>query len=242
MAELKIEGISAGYGSDLALKDIRLDIGGGQMLGVLGPSGCGKTTLLRCIAGLEIPRQGTIKIGDDTVFDAGSKTFMPPQDRNVAMVFQDLALWPHMSVAGHLEFVLGPKKLPKKEREKRVGEALALLCMVELAERFPHELSGGERQRLAIMRAIVQRPRLLLLDEPLSNLDPILRADITEQFRAVKESLGITTVYVTHDMGHIRGLAEKIAVIKDGTIVQKGTTDEVMDAPANDFVSKITCG
>jgi len=185
-----------------------------ELLVLVGPSGCGKTTLLRLIAGLEEPDSGTISIGGRIVNDVS------PKDRDVAMVFQSPALYPHLTVYENIAFGLRIRKLPRDEVERRVRGAVEMLKVGDFLDRRPHELSGGQRQRVALGRALVRKPRVFLLDEPLSNLDAPLRAEMRVELRALQRSLGVTMIYVTHDPAEAKELGDRIAAMKDGAIGQ----------------------
>jgi iron(III) transport system ATP-binding protein len=204
-----------------------LEVRQGHVMALLGPSGCGKTTLLRLIAGLETPDAGQIEL-DGRVFN-GSSVFVPPEKRRVAMVFQDFALFPHMSVAANIAF-----GLPKgADRRVRVGELLALVGLDGLDSRLPHELSGGQQQRVALARALASEPALVLLDEPFSNLDPSIRARVREEVRQLIHSVGITAVFVTHDQEEALSVAEEVAVMMAGRVLQVGTPSEIYAHPAS---------
>jgi iron(III) transport system ATP-binding protein len=201
----------------MALTGACLEIASGEALVVLGPSGCGKTTFLRLLAGLEVPDRGEILLGERTVATAG-RNLVPPHHRGVGFVFQDLALWPHLTVAENLGFVMGSVRVPKAERPSRAREMLGLVRIEAFAERYPHQLSGGEQQRAALARALVGRPQLLLLDEPFSSLDPELRETLRTELSALRRRLGLTTIYVTHDRQDEVALADRIVTMRDGRI------------------------
>ncbi len=210
MSGLIIEGLCAGYGDTKVLEGLDLEIGDGQVIGIIGESGSGKTTLLRCIAGFERPTAGRISIGGNDAFNMGRGIDIPPQKRGVTMVFQDLALWPHLSCRKHLEFVLGARQVPKSEWDDIILGLGQSVSMETLLERAPGQLSGGEKQRLAIMRALAQDPSVLLLDEPLSNLNQSLRQMMKELFQSIIAERSLTTVYVTHDLCDLDGFADRI--------------------------------
>jgi multiple sugar transport system ATP-binding protein len=197
----------------------------------VGPSGCGKSTALRMVAGLEDITEGEIRIGDRVVND------MPPKDRDIAMVFQNYALYPHMTVEDNLAFGLQLRKTPKDEQKKRVAEAAKMLALEPFLKRKPAALSGGQRQRVAMGRAIVRNPQAYLMDEPLSNLDAKLRVSMRAQLAALHERLGVTTIYVTHDQIEAMTLGSRVAVLKDGELMQVNTPQSLFDAPANLFVA-----
>jgi ABC-type sugar transport system ATPase subunit len=215
----------------LALDDLDISAGDGELLVVVGPSGSGKTTLLRCIAGLEDADTGTIEVAGDLVADRS------PGDRNVAMVFQDYALYPHLSVGANISFPLRAAKMPDAERTTAVHHAAELLELTDKIDRYPGELSGGEQQRVALARAIVRRPRLFLMDEPLSNLDAELRVQTRAEIRSLQDRLGITTLYVTHDQVEAMTMGDKVAVLRSGRVEQVGTPRAVYERPATTFVA-----
>lgn len=223
-----------------ALRGVSFDVPMGDFFALLGPSGCGKTTILQSIAGLEVPDSGVIRIGEKTVSDPQNSVFLPPSQRQLGMVFQSYAIWPHMTVFDNVAFPLlygrGPKP-PRDDVRKRVMKALERVKLEQFADRLAPHLSGGQQQRVAIARAIVHEPRLLLLDEPLSNLDARLRDTMREELRHIVKSLGITTIFVTHDQIEAMGMADRIAVINQGEIMQIGTPSEVYFSPTNAFVA-----
>ncbi len=221
----------AGSGITRAVDDVSLTIGPGQLFFLLGPSGCGKTTLLRMIAGFIEPTGGRV------LFDDKNVTHRPPDKRNTGMVFQSYALWPHMTVAQNVAFGLTVRKTTAEEREQRVSEALRAVRMEQYAQRKPNQLSGGQQQRVALARALVVRPNVLLLDEPLSNLDAKLRLQMRSEIRRICKETGITTVYVTHDQKEALSMADQIAVLDMGVVAQVGTPRELYDRPATRFVA-----
>lgn len=214
-----------------AVSGVDLEIADGEFLVLVGPSGCGKSTTLRMLAGLEHPSTGTIAFGERDVTQTSAK------DRDVAMVFQSYALYPHMSVAGNLEFSLKNSGVPKEERRAQVESAAAMLELDELLERKPRELSGGQRQRVAMGRALVRRPQVFLMDEPLSNLDAKLRVQTRAQIAGLQRQLGVTTVYVTHDQTEAMTMGDRVVVMNAGRIEQVGTPRELYDHPASMFVA-----
>jgi iron(III) transport system ATP-binding protein len=228
---VSIENVTFGYGATPVLEDVSLAVEKGEFFAFLGPSGSGKTTLLRLIAGFGTPTAGRILIGDRDV------TRLPPWSRNVGLVFQSYALWPHMSVAGNVAFGLERRKVKRAEIERRVAEALALVGLSAYADRRPAQLSGGQQQRVALARTIVIEPEVLLLDEPLSNLDARLRVEMRVELRQLQRKLGITAIYVTHDQEDANAVADRIAVLDQGRIQQLGTPIELYDRPANRFVA-----
>ncbi len=218
-------------GGVTALDDLSLDIEDGEFFALLGPSGCGKTTLLRTIAGLETASSGVLRIGDRDV------TTLPPGARDVAMVFQDYALFPHMTVADNIAYPLRIKKVGRAERRAKAAETGAGLSLAGLMERRPAQLSGGQQQRVALARAMAAKPTVFLLDEPLSNLDARLRLEARTFLKKLQHDLGVTTVFVTHDQAEALALADRIAVMESGRIRQLGTPREVFQQPANTFVA-----
>ncbi|QKD80372.1 MULTISPECIES: ABC transporter ATP-binding protein [Actinomyces] len=214
-----------------SVDQLNLEIADGEFLVLVGPSGCGKSTSLRMLAGLEDVNSGRILIGDRDVTD------VQPKDRDIAMVFQNYALYPHMSVHDNMGFALKIAGTPKEEIDKRVREAAKILGLTEYLDRKPKALSGGQRQRVAMGRAIVRKPKVFLMDEPLSNLDAKLRVQTRTQIASLQRSLGVTTVYVTHDQTEALTMGDRIAVLKDGLLQQVGTPREMYDKPANEFVA-----
>ena len=202
-----LTGVSKSYGKVRAVDALDVEINAGEFLSILGPSGCGKTTLLRMLAGLEQPSSGEIRIGDKVVND------LPPSKRDIAMVFQTYALYPHMTVAGNIEYPLKKRRMPKQQRAERVRQAAALLELEGLLQRKPRELSGGQQQRVALGRALVREPQVFLLDEPLSNLDAKLRSHMRAELIQLHRRLGKTMVYVTHDQLEAMTMSDRIAVI-----------------------------
>ena len=233
MAEVVFDHVTRIYpGNDKpSVDDLNLDIKDGEFLVLVGPSGCGKSTTLRMLAGLEEVNKGRIFIGGKDV------TTMQPKDRDIAMVFQNYALYPHMTVADNMGFALKIAGTPKEEIRKRVEEAAKILALTEFLDRKPKALSGGQRQRVAMGRAIVRKPKVFLMDEPLSNLDAKLRVQTRTQIAALQRQLGVTTLYVTHDQTEALTMGDRIAVIKLGKLQQVGAPTELYDRPANVFVA-----
>jgi iron(III) transport system ATP-binding protein len=213
------------------LSSLSLEIAAGELFFLLGPSGCGKSTLLRLIAGFIAPDTGTIRFGDTDI------TALPPEKRDAAMVFQNYAVWPHLTIAENVIFGLDARGLPKEECRRRTAEALALVGLSELAGRKPASLSGGQQQRVALARAVVVRPRLLLLDEPLSNLDARLRQQMRSEIRRICKEAGLTAIYVTHDQQEALTMADRLAVLHEGVLRQCGTPREVWSRPGDRFVA-----
>jgi multiple sugar transport system ATP-binding protein len=231
MANVKITGLHKKYGAFAAVRGIDLDIRDGEFTVLVGPSGCGKSTLLRTIAGLEEASDGTIEIGGEVV------NAFRPRDRDVAMVFQDYALYPHMNVAKNIGFGLKARKMPKHEIEQRVMDAARMLGITKLLDRYPRQLSGGQRQRVAIGRAIVRSPRIFLFDEPLSNLDAQLRDEMRGEIKRLHQQIATTMIYVTHDQIEAMTLADRIVLMRDGIIEQQGAPLDLFERPASTFVA-----
>ncbi len=232
MIPIGIQKVSKRFGATVALDSLDLAINPGELFFLLGASGCGKTTLLRCLAGFEKPDSGTIHFGENEV------TGLAPHERNTGMVFQSYALWPHLTVAQNVAFGLEERRTPKEEIAKRVAQALESVQMGLLGARKPNQLSGGQQQRVALARALVVRPRCLLLDEPLSNLDARLRAEMRGEIRRVCKDHQLTTVYVTHDQKEALAIADRMAVMDSGRILQIGAPREVYARPSSTAVAR----
>ncbi len=230
MANIVIDNIKKSFGAFQALKGVSLTINDGEFVSLLGPSGCGKTTLLRIIAGLETTTSGDIRIGEKSVIG------LPPKDRGLAMVFQNYAVFPHMTVYENVAFGLRMQKADDARVRKQVEKAAGLLHIEPYLDRYPNKLSGGQRQRVAVARALAVEPGVLLMDEPLSNLDALLRLEMRTELKTVLQAAGTTTIYVTHDQTEAMGLSDRIAVVHDGRIEQVGTPVEVYNHPATRFV------
>jgi multiple sugar transport system ATP-binding protein len=231
LAEVRLEGVSKYFGRFKALDGISFTVSPGEIFTLLGPSGCGKTTTLRVIAGFEIPEEGRVYI------DGVDVTFKKPYERNTAMVFQNYALWPHMTVFDNIAYGLKVRGYSREEIRRRVNWALELLGLKGLENRYPLQLSGGQQQRVALARAIVVEPKVLLFDEPLSNLDAKLRVRVREEIVSLQRKLRITTIYVTHDQEEAMSISDRIAVMDRGRIIQVGTPWEIYSNPANLFVA-----
>jgi putative spermidine/putrescine transport system ATP-binding protein len=231
MASLSLDGLTKRYGDHPVVRSVTLDVRDGEFLVLLGPSGCGKTTTLRMIAGFVPPSGGSIRIGTADV------TSLPPWKRNAGLVFQSYALFPHMTVAENVAFGLEMRKVPKAEIGPRVTEALRLVRLEGFGERYPRQLSGGQQQRVALARALVIRPDVLLLDEPLSNLDAKLRLEVRLEIRALQQQLGLTTVMVTHDQEEALTMADRLVVMSEGAVRQVGTQSDLYERPADLFVA-----
>jgi ABC-type sugar transport system ATPase subunit len=234
---IRIRNLCKHFGKVTAVDNVSLDIEAGDFLTLLGPSGCGKTTMLRCVAGLEDPDDGEIYIGEKLVYSHVKGISMPAGKRNVGLVFQNYALWPHMKVDKNITFALEIQKLSKEEMKKRVKEALAEVKMPGYEDRFPREMSGGQQQRIALARMLAYRPGVFLLDEPLSNLDARLRMDMRSELKRLHHSAGATTIYVTHDQVEALTMSTRIAVMREGVIQQLDTPDRIYHYPANLFVA-----
>lgn len=231
MALIEIRNLAKSFGNVKAVDDISLDIESGEFITLLGPSGSGKTTVLRMIAGFEDPDAGSIKLNGEEI------THLPPFDRDVNTVFQDYALFPHMSVQENVEYGLRTRKVPKAERAKQALEAIASVKLEETVNRLPHQLSGGQRQRIALARALVLRPRVLLLDEPLGALDRQLREEMQVELKKIQRDAGITFVFVTHDQEEAMRMSDRIVVFNSGRIEQVGTPEQVYEEPRTNFVA-----
>ncbi len=229
---VRIEHLSKRYGSTVALDDVSIEVAPGELFFLIGPSGCGKTTLLRAIAGLVEPDSGTV------FFDDRNITSVPAHRRNAALVFQGYALWPHMTVAQNVEYGLRVRRWSAAERRRRVAEMLEIVHLADLAGRYPGELSGGQQQRVALARALVVRPDVLLMDEPLSNLDALLRLEMRREIVRIHRQTGITTLYVTHDQKEALSMAQRIAILNAGRIEQTGRPDACYRRPRTQFAAR----
>jgi ABC-type Fe3+/spermidine/putrescine transport system ATPase subunit len=234
---IEVRDLVVRYGGVLAVRGVSFDVGAGEHLTLLGPSGCGKTTTLRAIAGLERPASGEIHIGGSPVFSASPSVNVPAERRGLSMVFQSYAIWPHMSVFDNVAYGLRVRRRPEPEVAARVREALELVQLGELGGRSAAKLSGGQQQRVALARAFVFSPSVLLFDEPLSNLDAKLRAEMRVELKELQRRLAITSVYVTHDLEEALAISDRIVVMRDGAIEQVGTPGEIYDRPRNTFVA-----
>jgi iron(III) transport system ATP-binding protein len=237
LSEVRIEHVFKRFGDVTAVSDFDLTVKDGEFVSLLGPSGCGKTTSLRMIAGFERATEGEIYIGDHCVSSHIKNTFVPPEKRDIGMVFQSYAVWPHMTVTENVAYPLKIQKVPKEERAARVAEMLKLVHLDEYGSRYPHQLSGGQQQRVALARALVMRPGLLLLDEPLSNLDAKLRESMRFEISSIQKELGITVIYVTHDQSEAMTMSDRVVVMSRGVIQQIGTPYEIYRNPANKMVA-----
>ncbi len=233
---LEIDNVSKRFGETRAISDLSFEVRHGEIFTLLGPSGCGKSTTLRVVAGLEYPDQGRIILNGKTIVDARTEKFMPPEARNMGMVFQSFAVWPHMTVFDNIAFPLRMRRQRKSELRKKVMDALELVGLADRAKEYPWQLSGGMQQRVALARAIVYAPDMLLLDEPLSNLDAKLREQMRIELRELQRKLGTTFLFVTHDQAEAMILSTRIAVMNNGRVEQIGTPTEVYERPATAFV------
>ena len=231
MSGISIRGVSKSFGNVQAVQTLDLEVEEGEFVSILGPSGCGKTTLLRMLAGLEQPTEGSISIGGDIV------TNKSPAERDIAMVFQSYALYPHMTVAGNIEYPLKKRRMPKAERAERIRRAAEMLKLEELLGRKPRELSGGQQQRVALGRAVVRDPAVFLMDEPLSNLDAKLRSHMRAELIQLHRRIGRTMIYVTHDQLEAMTMSSRIAILRNGRLQQLATPSEVYARPVNEFVA-----
>ena len=227
---VSLQHLSKTLGNVVAVNDVTLDVADGELFFLLGPSGCGKTTLLRLIAGLYPTDSGAIHFGQRVMTD------VPPNKRNAGMVFQSYALWPHMTVFENVAYGLEVRSVSADEKRRRVMESLEVVHMTPYADRSPNQLSGGQQQRVALARALVIKPDVLLLDEPLSNLDAKLRLELREEIRRIHRELRVTTIYVTHDQQEALSLADRVALMREGRVEQVGTPQELYHAPGSDFV------
>jgi iron(III) transport system ATP-binding protein len=241
VTHLRIEGLTKRFAAKpptTAMDDLSLEIEEGEFLVLLGPSGCGKTTTLRCLAGLETPDEGRISFGDRDVFDSSAKLNLSPDRRNIGMVFQSYALWPHMTVRKNIGYPLKARKLRGPDTKDWVEETAALVDCSQLLERYPAQLSGGQQQRVALARGLVARPDVVLFDEPLSNLDARLRDQVRAQLHELHQRLQFSAVFVTHDQSEALALADRVAIMRAGRFEQIGTPEHVFEEPATEYVAE----
>ncbi|MBT8356814.1 MAG: ABC transporter ATP-binding protein [Desulfobacterales bacterium] len=234
MAFIEIQNLFKRFKKVVAINHIQLEVNKGEMLTLLGPSGCGKTTTLRCIAGLERPDEGDIVIDGKPLLSQG---FVQPSKRGIGMVFQNYAVWPHMKVYNNIVYGLKLQRLSKQEIKEKAQKVLELVGLNGLEDRYPSQLSGGQQQRVALARALVGNPKVLLLDEPLSNLDAKLREELRFEIKSLVRRMGITSVYVTHDQAEAMVISDRVAIMESGNIVQIGPPEEIYEKPANRFVA-----
>jgi len=237
VTSVRIVNLVKRFGNVVAVDHVSLEVRDGEFMTLLGPSGCGKTTTLRCVAGLEAPSEGEIYLGERLVSAPAKGVHVPPERRNIGMVFQNYAVWPHMTVFDNVAYPLKIRKLPKEEIRVRVRRVLELVKLEGLEGRYPHQLSGGQQQRVALARALVMEPEVLLLDEPLSNLDAKLREEMRFEIKEIQRRVGITVIYVTHDQAEAMAMSDRIAVMNAGRVQQVGTPYEIYRRPANSFVA-----
>ena len=238
MAVLTVDNLHLRYGDNPILKGVSMALGAGEVVSLLGPSGSGKTTLLRAVAGLEQPHEGTIRIGDTVAFDGASGVELPAERRGLGLVFQSYALWPHRTVRDNVAYGLKLRKVEAAEAEKRIQSVLDQLGLGALAARFPHQLSGGQQQRVAIARALVYNPPVILLDEPLSNLDAKLREEARAFLRELIVRLGLSALVVTHDQNEAMAMSDRILLLNNGRIEQEGTPQEMYNTPRTLFTAE----
>ena len=235
MPVITLEHVTKSFGNTVVIREFSQEIGDGEFVTLLGPSGCGKTTTLRMIAGFEKPTGGSIRIDGKLV--SGEGTFVPPEERGIGMVFQSYAVWPHMNVFANVAYPLRIQGRPAGEIEEKVGRVLAFMHLSEYAKRMPSELSGGQQQRVALGRALASEAGILLLDEPLSNLDAKLREEMRFEIKGIQKQLGITVIYVTHDQTEAMAMSDRIFVFNDGVVQQVGGPVDIYRHPANTFVA-----
>jgi iron(III) transport system ATP-binding protein len=240
LATVTLKGLTKTFGDAAAVDRLDLDIGDGEFVSLLGPSGCGKTTTLRLLAGFLQPDGGEIRVDEKLV--SSPTVLIPPERRQMSMIFQSYAVWPHMTVRENVAYGLKMRKVPDRERRERTDAALRAAKLHELGERYPGELSGGQQQRVALARALAPNPEILLLDEPLSNLDASLRAEMRTEIRRLHDEFHDTSIYVTHDQVEAMSLADRIVVMNAGKVEQIGTPQEVYDRPATRFVARFLGG
>ena len=236
-AKIEISGLTKQYGSNVVVDGLDLEIEQGEFLVLLGPSGCGKTTTLRCLAGLETPEKGRIAFNDQAMFDADAKVNVPPNKRSIGMVFQSYALWPNMTVRKNIAYPLKARKMKEALAAGRVEEAADMVDCGHLLDRFPSQLSGGQQQRIAVARGMAARPDLMLFDEPLSNLDALLRDQVRTEIHRLHNELGFGAVFVTHDHSEAFALGDRLAIMKHGKIEQLATPQDVFDHPVSEYVA-----
>jgi iron(III) transport system ATP-binding protein len=238
MPEIHVEGLVRDFGDQRALDHVGFTVADGELFTLLGPSGCGKSTTLMSLAGFQTPNEGRLAVGADTFFDAERRIDVPAEQRNLGIVFQSYAVWPHMTVFENLAFPLKVRKVRRRALAERVREVLELVDMAQYEKRYPHQLSGGQQQRVALARALVYSPSVLLLDEPFSNLDAKLRERARTWVKDLQHRLGLTTIFVTHDQDEALSMSDRVVVMDHGVIQQIGTPEEVYRQPSNRFVAE----
>ena len=236
MSGLELTGVTKKFGAQTAVDALSLTVADGMLVSLLGPSGCGKTTTLRLVSGFAVPDGGTIKVGGRIISSAGQ--VVPPERREMSMIFQSYALWPHLTVAENVAYGLKLRRLPRADTDRRVGAMLETMQLSPYAERYPAELSGGQQQRVGLARALVVEPKILLLDEPLSNLDANLREEMRHEIRRLHDRFLYTTLYVTHDQAEAMTTSDIIAVMRAGKIEQLGSPDDIYERPHSEFVAR----
>ena len=242
MSEITLTSVEKRFGDFHAVHRLDLAIAGGELMTLLGPSGCGKTTTLRMIAGLEMPTSGRIEVAGRAVNDTAAGLAVPPERRGMGMVFQSYAVWPHMTVGGNIDYPLRIRKVPRDERERRLARTLALVQLAGQERKYPHQLSGGQQQRVALARGLIMEPRVMLLDEPLSNLDAKLRRSMRREIRDIQRTLRMTMLYVTHDREEAEEISDRMAVMFAGRLAQVATPADIRARPANEDVKEFFAG
>jgi iron(III) transport system ATP-binding protein len=236
MPHIVLAGIEKRFGDFLAIRHLDLQVREGELMTFLGPSGCGKTTTLRMVAGLELPTAGRIEIAGRVFNDTAAGVAVPPEQRGMGMVFQSYAVWPHMTVARNIDYPLRIRRVAREEREARLAKVLTLVHLDGQQHKYPHQLSGGQQQRVALARGLIMEPKVLLLDEPLSNLDAKLRRGMRREIRDIQQTLGMTMLYVTHDREEAEEISDRMAVLIAGRLAQVAAPNEVRTQPADDEV------
>jgi len=237
MAGVVLENIKKNFDGFTAVNNFTLEIKDGEFVTLLGPSGCGKTTTLRMIAGFIEPTEGSVSIGERIVSNPAGHIFVPPEERNIGMVFQTYAVWPHMNILDNVAYPLKIRKIARRNRYKKAEQVLELVQLGGMGKRYPHQLSGGQQQRVALARALIMDPHVMLLDEPLSNLDAKLREQMRFEIKELQKRTGVTIIYVTHDQAEAMAMSDRIVVMNRGEIQQIGKTEEIYEKPANKFVA-----
>src|SRR3954471_20339702 len=238
MPEIHVESLVKQFTESRALDDVSFDVAEGELFTLLGPSGCGKSTTLMSIAGFQTPEAGRVSVAGDVFYDREQRVNLPAERRNLGIVFQSYAVWPHMTVFDNLAFPLKVRKMKRREIEQRVREVLELVDMAPYERRYPHQLSGGQQQRVALGRALVYSPSVLLLDEPFSNLDAKLRERARAWVKELQTQLGLTTIFVTHDQDEALSMSDRVLVMNGGVVQQVGTPEDVYRRPVNRFVAE----